>query len=133
MRTLKFAFKRAARGRGLVDHDFRQPGEVGLKFSPKPGCHNLDGRTFESLDIIEVAVIHHSEQGGHRLGYAFMVVNPANFFIDLALDMDLHFEAVSVHLTAFVVLREARQRVGGFEAKIFDESGAHDQWFLAQG
>lgn len=54
-----------------------------------------------------------------------MVVNPPDFRIDLALDVDLDLEAVPVHLTTFVVVGKAGQGVGRLKTEIFDQSRAH--------
>lgn len=130
MRTLKFTFKGATGSWGLVDHDFGETREIILKLPPEPSSHNFNGRAFKAFDVIEVGMIHHLEERIHRLRNALVIVNPADGFIDLALDMNLDLKTVTVHLTAFVVLRKAGKCVGGFEAEVFDESGAHDRLVL---
>lgn len=70
-------------------------------------------------------MIEFFDQRLHRVADAFVVVNPANRFIDHALDRDPHVKRVSVHLPAFVALRQGGQRVCGFKVKIFIESRDH--------
>lgn len=54
-----------------------------------------------------------------------MVVNPTNLRIHLSLDMNLHLEAVSMHLAAFVLGRQTGQRVGSLKTEILDQSCSH--------
>ncbi len=53
-------------------------------------------------------MIHHLKKRLHRLRDAFVIVNPTHFLVHLALDVDLDLKTMPVHLTAFMVLRQAR-------------------------
>jgi hypothetical protein len=48
-------------------------------------------------------VVELFEKRSHRVGDELVVIDPADFLIDGALDGDLHLEAVAVHTPAFVV------------------------------
>ena len=54
-----------------------------------------------------------------------MIVNPADALVHLALDRDRQLETVAVHLPALVIIRQARQGVGGLKMEAFRESRAH--------
>ena len=96
-----------------------------FKLPPKPCRDNFNRGAFQAFNIIEVGMIHFFEKRSHGLRNTFVVVNPADGFIDLALDMNFYLKAVTVHLTAFVVIREARQSVSCLKAEIFDNLCTH--------
>ena len=122
---LEFALKGASRCRSLVDHDLTEAREVFFKLPPEPSRHDLNRGALQAFDIIEVGMVHFLQKRSHGLRNAFVVVNPADGFVDLTFDMNFHLEAVTVHLTAFVVVRQARQSVSCLKAEIFDNSCAH--------
>jgi hypothetical protein len=122
---LEFPFEGASRRRSLVNHDLTEAREVFFKLPPKPSCHDLNRGALEAFNIIEVGMIHFLQKRSHGLRNAFVVVNPADGFVDLTFDMNFHLEAVTVHLTAFVVIRQTRQSVSCLKAEIFDNSCAH--------
>lgn len=121
----ELAAEGAPGGGRFVNDDLAEAGEIFFEFSPEPGGHDLDGRAFETFDIVEVAVIHLFKKGAHGIGNTLVVVNPADLGIHLALDVNLNLEAVTVHLTAFVVVGKAGKGVGRFEAEVLDDSGTH--------
>jgi hypothetical protein len=123
---LKFTAKGAPGSGSFINDDFAQPGQILLKFAPKPSRHHFDRWAFQSFNIVQVAVIHAVDQRFHGIRDAFVVVNPADLRVHLALDMNLHLKAMAVHLPAFMVSGEARQSVGCFKAKVLDDSCAHD-------
>ena len=130
---LEFTFEGATSRWGLVDHDLTKTGQIRLKLPPKPSRHDLNRGAFQALDVIKVSVVHHFQQRSHRFGDTFVVVDPADGFIHFSLDVDLHLEAVAMHLTTLVVIRKAGKSMGGFEIEVLDESCAHIDVFLARG
>ena len=98
---------------------------MGCEFFPEPSGHALDCGAFETLDVVEVAVVELLEEGVHGVGDALVVIDPADPLIDGALDGNLDLEAVAVHASAFVILRQRREGVGGFEPEFLGESGFH--------
>jgi len=121
----------AAGGGGLVNDDLAETGAAGFEFFPEPGGHELDGRVFQALDLVEVGMIQLLEQRVHRAADAGVIVNPAEMGIDLTLDGDFDLEAVAVHLPAFVAGGDVGQRLGCFEGEILGQSGAHESRHFA--
>src|SRR5438270_8708708 len=54
-----------------------------------------------------------------------MIIEPTGRVIDLAFDRNLDLKTVPVHPSALVAFRRFRQRLGGFELKIFCQPDAH--------
>jgi hypothetical protein len=61
----------------------------------------------------------------HRIGNELVVVDPANRRVNLALNRNLDFETVTMHLAALVTLRQTWKGVRGLESEIFGESCFH--------
>lgn len=101
----ELAFEGAAGGRCLEDYDFAETRKLGGEFFPEPSGHALDSGAFESLDVVEVAMIELIEEGVHGVGDSLVVIDPADPLIDRALDRDLDLETVAMHATAFVIFR----------------------------
>jgi hypothetical protein len=130
---LEFTFEGATGCWGLVDDDLTKTGKISLKLPPEPSRHDLNRGTFQPFNVIKIGVVHHFQQRSHRLGNSLMVVDPADGFIHFTFNVDLHLEAVPMHLTALMVVRKAGKGMGGFEMEVLDESCAHIDVFLARG
>ena len=70
-------------------------------------------------------MVEYFQKWSHRIGYELVIVDPADCFIHNSLNVDLHLEAVPVHLAAFVIVRQGWQGVRGFETEVFRDSGSH--------
>ncbi|MEY3394807.1 MAG: hypothetical protein RL346_1043 [Verrucomicrobiota bacterium] len=123
--SLKLAFERTPRGRGFINDNLSKPGQLGREFFPKPTCHDLNGRTLQSFDIIQICVIKLLEERGHRMGNEFVIVDPADLGIDLPLDGDLNLEAVAMHLSALVAFRQTGKGMRGLKSEILGKSCFH--------
>lgn len=70
-------------------------------------------------------MIHLVDQWLHGIRNTLMIVNPTDLGIHLPFDMNLNLKAMPVHLSAFVIGREAGQSVGRFKAEVLNDSSAH--------
>ncbi len=109
-----------------MNHDLAETGKLRCQFLPQPRGHVFNGGILQALDLIQVRMIQPVQKRLHRLGNFRVIIDPADLRIDLALDDDLKFERVTVHLGAFVVARKIRQRLGCLETEFFDDACAHE-------
>ncbi len=95
-------------------------GSSGLQFSPDEFGQYFTGRVFQARNIVQVVVVQALIQRlEDRLDFR-EVTNPASVRVEVATEVDRHFERVTVQAAAFVAVRDVRQAVGGFEGKLFE-------------
>ena len=71
-------------------------------------------------------MVEQFEQRIHGIGYALMIIDPADGFIDFAFDGDGDLKAVTVHVPAFVAIGQTWQGVCSFKAKFFGQTSSHE-------
>jgi len=64
-------------------------------------------------------MVEHFQKRLHRVANLRMIVNPSDFWIDIALDRNFDLETVSVHTPAFMTLRRIGQSLCRFKREIF--------------
>jgi hypothetical protein len=70
-------------------------------------------------------MIQHLQERFHGRSNFGMIINPADFWIDISFHRNLNFETVTVHAPAFVTLRHGRQGLRRFEGEILGQPGPH--------
>ena len=64
-------------------------------------------------------MVQHFQERFHRVANVRMIVNPSDFWIDIALDRNFDLETVPVHTPALMTLRRIRQSLCRFKSEIF--------------
>lgn len=103
-----------------MDHDFTQQRQSWLELVPDPYRQSFAGRIFEALDLVEIMVIKavvHGLESGLDIGE---VHYPAGLSIDVAADVQLDTEGMTVQARAFVSGRNIGQPVRRFEGEDFE-------------
>jgi len=108
-----------------VDHNFGEPGQLGIQLFPKPICHQLDRGVFQSGDIVEVRVVELLHNRSHGSTNERMIVKPSGLRIHFALDGNFDSECVAVDAGTLVASRDFGQTLRGFDNKIFGEADLH--------
>ena len=99
--------------------DLAKPGTLGLQFLPEPFCHFFNRWILQSFDIVEISVVQHFQERFHRVANLRMIVNPSDFWIDIALDRNFDLKTVPMDASAFVASRGMGQSLGRFKSEIF--------------
>lgn len=110
-----------AAGAGFFYNDCAEPRQCGLESVPDPACEDFACRVLESGDVVEVVVIELLVQRLERGLEVGEVADPANGFIYLAAQMDLHAEGMAVQPSASVAGWNIGQLVSCLEAKFFED------------
>lgn len=103
-----------------MDHDFAQQRQCWLELVPDPYRQPFAGRIFEALDLVEIMVIKavvHWLESGLDIGE---VHHPAGPWIQVATDVQLDSEGMTVQARAFVSGRNIGQPVRRFEGEDFE-------------
>ena len=106
-----------AGGAGFGDHHFGKKRQAGLELFPDPDGDHLAGGVGEAGHLVEIPVVELFPERAEGGGEFRVLHQPAELFIALAGDGDLHAKAVAVQPAAFVGLGQARQQVRGLELK----------------
>ena len=64
-------------------------------------------------------MIQYFQERFHRVANLRMIVNPSDFWIDIALDRNFDLKTVSMHTPAFMTLRRVGQSLRRFKSEIF--------------
>ena len=99
--------------------DLGKPGTLRLQFFPKPRRHFFNRWVLQSFDIVEICVVQHFQEWFHRVANLRMIVNPSDFWIDIALDRNFDLKTVPMDASAFVASRGMGQSLGRFKSEIF--------------
>ena len=97
--------------------EFRQQG---LHFIPDEFGQDFAGRVFQAGNVVQVVVIQTLVQRLENRLDLREVADPAGVRIEVAAQVQRHFERVTVQASALVAVRDVRQAVGGFESKLFE-------------
>lgn len=111
----------AAAGAGFVDADRAQFRQQWFQFIPDEFGQDFAGRVFQAGNVVQVVVIQALVE---RLENRFdlgEVADPACVRIEVAAQVNRHFERVAVKAPALVAVRYVRQAMGGFECKFLED------------
>lgn len=106
--------------------DLAKTGALSLQFLPEPRRHFFNRRILQAFDIVEIRMVQHFQERFHRVANLRMIVNPSDFWVDIALDRNFDLKTVSMHASAFVTLWSIGQSLCRFKSKILRQPRFHD-------
>ena len=92
-----------------------------LQLFPDPLGQHFTGRIFQPRDVVQVVVVQALVQRLEDRLDLGEVANPAGVRVEVAAQVDRHFERVAVQAAALVAFRHVGQAVGGFERKFLED------------
>ena len=113
----------ATAGAGLTHDDPGKPGQHLFKSLPDPAREVLAGGVLESVDLVEVVVVEFGVQRLERGLDVGEVDDPTPSRIDLAADVNLDPEAMTVQSRALVIGGHEGQAVGRLERELLEDLG----------
>ena len=99
--------------------DLAKSGALRLQFFPEPRRHFFNRWILQPFDIVEIRVVQHSQERFHRVANLRMIVNPSDFWIDIALDRNFDLKTVSMDASAFMAYGRFGQSLCRFKSEIF--------------
>lgn len=104
-----------------MDADCTELRQQGLHFLPDKLGQHFAGRVFQAGNVVQVVVVQSLVQRlEDRLDFR-EVADPASVRVEVAAQVDRHFERVTVQAAALVAVRYVGQAVGGFESKFLED------------
>jgi hypothetical protein len=109
-----------------MHNDLAETGALRLQFLPEPRRHFFNRRVLQTVDIVQIRVVQHFQEWFHRVANLRMIVNPSDFWIDVALDRNFDLKTVPMDASAFVAGRGIRQSLRRFKSEILRQARFHE-------
>src|SRR3990172_2536003 len=98
-------------------------------FPPDPPRQIFAGGIFQTLHLVEIAVIELIEDRFERFGDFGVIPDPSPMRVDGTFKMQGYPEGMTVQPAAFMAIRKIGQAVGSLDPKLLgDLHAAHDCW-----